>query len=125
MHPFRAFISLYSNLTDDDWDKIEPCLKYQIFQTNRVILKPGSICKRLYFLESGIIEYFIEKNNEEQITNQVHPPFLFTSTQSFTQRTPSVEGIRAAEESSLWIISRDDAYKLLELPAWNSFISNI
>lgn len=109
MHPFKAYISLFSEMNDEDWKKIEPCLTHKIFQENRIILKPGSICKNLYFLENGTIRYFVLQNNEEVTTHQIQPPFLFTSANSFSQKVPSAEGIQALEESFLWIISREDA----------------
>ncbi len=125
MHSFKAYISLYTELSDNDWKKIRSCLSYRIVQEKRVILKPGSICENLYFLENGAIRYFLLKNNEEFTTHQIQPPFLFTSPHSFVRKIPSLEGIQAVEESYLWIISREDAYKLLEIPSWNNFISNL
>jgi len=125
MHPFRAYISMHSELIDEDWSKIEPCLTYKILQGNRVLLKPGEICKHLYFLENGTIRYFVLKNNEENTTHIINPPFLFTSAHSFMQEVPSIEGIQAMEESYLWQISRENAYKLLNIPSWNNFISSL
>ena len=125
MHPFKAYMSMHSELTDEDWSKIEPCLTYKIVQGNRILLKPGDICKHLYFLENGTIRYFIVKNNEENTTHVINPPFLFTSPHSFSQKVPSIEGIQAMEESYLWMISRKDAYQLLKNQSWSNFISSL
>ena len=125
MHPFKAYISLFTELSDEDWKKIEPCLTHRIIQENRIILKLGSICTNLYFLENGAIRIFTLKNKEEETTHQIQPPFLFTSANSFSQQVPSSEGIQALEESFLWTISRENAYKLLEITSWNNFISSL
>jgi len=116
---------MHSEIDDHDWSQIEPCLTYRMYQANRTILKPGTICKNLYFLENGNIRYFIDKDDEQQTTHEILPPFLFTSPHSFARQIPSLEGIQCIEESYLWIISRDDAYKLLEVPSWEKFISNL
>jgi len=125
MHPFKAYMSLHTELNDEDWKKIKPCLTYRIIQEKRIILKPGAICKNLYFLENGSIRYFTIKSGDEMTTHLIQPPFLFTSAHSFTQQIPSIEGIQVAEESYLWVISREDTYKLLEVPSWNSFLSSL
>ena len=35
------------------------------------------------------------------------------------------ETIQAVEESHLWVISRENVLKLLEMPVWNDFISKM
>ena len=125
MHPFQAFISMYSTLEDEDWEKINSCLSYRIVQANRMILKPGDICKNLYFLENGTVRFFIPSEIDYQASHEVSPPSLFTSVHSFAKQMPSTEGIQAIEESYLWLINREDAYKLIEIPAWKNFISRL
>lgn len=125
MHPFRAYISLYSEVTDRDWLQIEPCISYRMIQSERIILKPGNVCDKLYFLENGTIRFYIHKDGEDITTHEILPPFLFTSAHSFAREIPSLEGIQAIDESYLWEISREDAYKLIEVPSWKKFISNL
>jgi len=125
MHSFKGYISLFTELSEEDWANIEPCLSHKIIQENRIILKPGSVCKHLYFLENGAVSYFTFQNDKEEITNQINPPFLFTSVESFFQQIPSEEGIKAEEESVLWMISRDDVQNLMEIPSWKNFLSNL
>jgi CRP-like cAMP-binding protein len=124
MHPFRAFISLYTSISDDDWKIILPCLEYKIIQQNRILVKHGSICKHLYFLENGSIRFF---KIEEEIDNTIYsvtPPSIFTAAESFANQRPSDYGIQSTDESYIWFMTREDAYKLLELPAWNKFLSS-
>lgn len=125
MHPFRAYISMFSEIDDKDWEVVESCLSYKMIPTNRIILKPGQICDTLYFLENGSIRYFAWKNKEYQTTHILQPPFIFTSSHSFSKQIPSEEGIQAVEESYVWTISRKDAYRLLEVPSWKNFISQL
>ena len=125
MHPFKAFISMHTQIGDEDWSKIKPCLKHRIVQAGRVILKPGKICDSLYFLENGAIRYFVQYHGERETTYEIQPPYLFTSVQSFIHQQPSNEGIQAIEESYIWVVSRDDVQRLLEIPSWKNFMSNL
>lgn len=125
MHPFRAFISSHTQISDQEWKKIHSYLTHRIVQENRVILKQGAICEDLYFLENGLIQFSTAIQNIEISNYQIQPPFLFTSVQSFTKQIPSKETIQAVEESHLWVISRENVLKLLEMPVWNDFISKM
>ena len=124
MHPFRAFISLYSPISDDDWKMIQPCLTYKIVQQNRILLQQGSICKHLYFLENGAVRFFKIEGETDTTINSIQPPSLFTSAQSFVNQNSSDYGIQATDESYVWVMTREDAYKLTNLSSWNEFLSN-
>jgi len=126
MHPFRAFIHQYSSLTDIEWKKIEACLTYKAFPTNRHILKEGKICQHLYFLESGLLRYYTTIDGDEKTKFFTQPPYCFTSQRSFSQSVPSTESIQAIDESFVYQISREDAYRLInEVPNWNAFIREL
>ena len=124
MHPFRAFISLYSTVTDDDWKIIQPCATYKIVQQNRILLQQGSICKHLYFLENGAVRFFKIEGDNDTTINSVQPPSLLTAAKSFVNQIPSEYGIQALDESYVWMMTREDADKLTNLASWNEFLSN-
>lgn len=113
---------MFTKISNEDWEIIHSCLEHKIIQQNRVLLKQGKICQHLYFLESGSIRYFTRHIDVEHSIHFIQPPSLFTSAQSFSSQQPSKYGIQALDESSLWIINREDAHKLLEIPSWNNFL---
>lgn len=124
MHPFRAYISLTTTISDKDWEIILPCLEYKIVQQNRILLKQGSICKHLYFLENGFIRFFKLEGDVDNTIYSIQPPSIFTAAESFANQSPSDYGIQAIEESYVWRMTREDAYKLLDLQAWNKFLTS-
>lgn len=124
MHPFKAFMSLYSKVADDDWAKISSSLEYKIFQQNRIILKEGNICQNLYFLENGSIRFFTPSEFGNNTIQIIAPPSLFTSAKSFSHQMPSEFGIQALEESYVWVLDRKNANELLELESWNRFLKS-
>jgi len=83
-------------------------------QKGEFLLKEGSICKNLYFLERGCLRgfYLLE---EKEITHW----FAFendfvTSFHSFITRKASLENIQLLEGSVLWSISHDALYALYD-----------
>jgi len=125
MHPFKAYITLFSELSEEDWQKILPCLSYKVFAQNRMLLKPGNTCKNLYFLESGKVRRFQLIDQVEVTLEEIAPPHIFTVVESFTTQEVSEFGLQAMEESRLWVIRREDAYVLLDIPSWKNFLANL
>ena len=126
MHPFRAFILEYTEITDSDWKLVEPSLSHKVYQENRFILKEGKVCNHLYFLENGLVRYFISSEGKEKTILFKQPPSCFTSQSSFTQQLPATENIQAIEESAVWMITREDSDRLIDLvPNWNIFLRKL
>ncbi|MDF1694822.1 MAG: cyclic nucleotide-binding domain-containing protein [Saprospiraceae bacterium] len=125
MHPFRAYISLFVSISDQEWSMIHPHIHHKIIQSDRVILKPGSQCAHLYFLECGKVRYFKNEIASSVTLLEKQPPSIFSSIESFAHNTPSNFGIQAIEESSIWIVTKESASQLLGLPAWKQFLSSV
>jgi CRP-like cAMP-binding protein len=125
MHPLRQFIQAYADLSDADWGRIEPCLTRQDVAKGTLILSEGQVCRHLYFLESGLLRFFILKNGNEITKYFTDVPYVFTSQQSFSARQPARESIETLEDSVLWRMTYEDAYQLLAIESWNTFIRKL
>ncbi len=125
MHPFREFILRYANLSEQDWKPIEASLQRKEYQSGSLILEDGKICTKLYFLESGFLRYFINRDGEEVTKYFTEPPYAFTSQRSFNNNTPTNDNIQALEDSVVWEIDRADALELLKLPNWSEFVRKL
>lgn len=105
-------------------EEIEQALYAKIdevsFAKNEVILKEGSLCKSLYFIEKGLTRGFLIKRGKE-ITNWFAPEnTLATSVYSFISEKPSFENIVAVEDCNFQRIFRRDLYALYDrFPALN------
>ncbi|MEM1328623.1 MAG: Crp/Fnr family transcriptional regulator [Bacteroidota bacterium] len=115
----RAHINTYVPLSDSDWQQIEPHFHRRTFNSGDYILEEGKICRHLYFLQKGLLHYFVMKDGVPRTKFFTIAPYLFTSQRSFNEQIPATESIQAIELSVAWSISYDDNQKLLELPAWN------
>ena len=122
---YKDFISKYCHIPESDWQQIYPCLKRKVIQPGELILEEGKICRNVYFLESGFLRYFVWKDGVDVSKFFTIPPYCFTSQRSFTQQIPSTENIEALEESVIWEMTREDAYRLFEIKSWSNFVRNL
>ncbi|MGA9652024.1 Crp/Fnr family transcriptional regulator [Pedobacter sp.] len=78
--------------------KEEMCTSY--FKRKQLVLKPGEICRRLYFICSGFLRgYFIDENGKECTTWFVGKGELMISSYSFFTQQPSIEYIEVLEDT--------------------------
>ncbi len=122
---FRKFIENYVLVSQSDWETISNCFERKEVEKNQTILNEGEICKHLYFLESGLMRYFINKDGNEITKFFTNAPYCFTSQVSFNNEKPATENIQAIEKSVIWQISFQDSNKLFELESWTIFARKI
>ena len=122
---FRKFIENYVLVSQSDWETISNCFERKEVEKNQIILNEGEICKHLYFLELGLMRYFINKEGNEITKFFTNAPYCFTSQVSFNNEKPATENIQAIEKSVIWQISFQDSNKLFELESWTIFARKI
>ena len=121
MHPFRQFIHNYTPLSNADWASVEKYLVRMEVKKETVLLQEGKICRHLYFLESGLLRFFILKNGNDVTKYFTDIPYCFTSIKSFEGQIPATESIETVEDTVLWAMTFDDVQSLLNLPSWSTF----
>ena len=124
-HPFRSYLENYVPLSDRGWALISQKITPFSLKRKEFLLKEGEICRNIYFVETGLLHFFINRNGANITRYFTEAPYLFTSQQSFTNIKPSTENIQAIEECTLWKMSYDSAYSLLELKAWSDFVRKL
>jgi CRP-like cAMP-binding protein len=125
MNLFRQFIEKYTSLSDQEWSEIESCLVRKEVKKEQLILEEGKVCKHLYFLESGLLRFFIQKDGQEITKYFTDIPYCFTSQKSFSTQQPAKESIETLEDSVIWQISFEDTYRLLKITNWSNFIREL
>ncbi len=118
---FREFIEKYTSVPDTDWKVIEAAFERREFKKNELILSEGNICRHFYFLEEGLIRYFLNIDGNDITKFFTVAPYCFTSKDSFRNQKPSAENIQALEKTIVWQTSLAKANELLELKSWNNF----
>ena len=123
---FREYIDRNVTLRPGDWDRIEAELKEDEFAANAHILEAGSTCRHLYFLHSGILRYCEWKEGIDQTLFFTLPGTIFTSSQSFSAQTPSVESIQAITTARVLYMEQRSAMELYQsLPSWSELIRKV
>ena len=125
MDTFRQFIENYTSLSDNDWKAISACFEKRVIEKDEILLQEGKICKHLYFIESGLLRYFINKDGNDITKYFTEAPYCFTSQVSFTAETPAAENIQSIEKSVIWQTTLKQANDLLELKSWSTFIRKL
>ncbi len=121
----RQFIENYVELSDDDWKSISAPFEKASFRKNELLLKEGEICRQLWFLESGLLRYFVHRSGEEMNKFFTIAPYFFTAQYSFFQEKPSRENIAAIEDSVAWGIRYSDHQRLMNLSVYRTFAQKI
>lgn len=88
-------------------------------------MEEGRVCKNLYFLESGLLRFFVLKDGVETTKFFTVAPYFFTSQASFNLKKPANEYIQTIEKSTVWETTYEENETLLTIPSWNSFARRI
>ena len=90
-------------------------------KANEYFLKEGEIANFIGYVEKGLLRsYFYDDQANEITTSFFAENSLIIAEESFNNRTPSKEYIKAIEDSELNIISYSQLMELYELiPAWH------
>lgn len=122
MHPYRSFIESYHRLTEAEWVAVEARLIRREVYKGEVMLEAGKICRHVWFLESGLMRYFVDRDGADVNKFFTVAPYCFTSQRSFNTRTPANESIEALEDGVLWQLNKSDVEELFVLSGWSAFV---
>ena len=125
MHPYRQFILRFTFLSDQEWMEVEDNLTRSTYRAGDILLAPGKICRKLYFLESGFLRFHSLIDGKDITKYFTKPPYCFTSQRSFTSGVPSKNGIEVLQHSVIWELNKSDAFDLLKFPRWSEFIRKL
>ena len=84
------------------------------FSRGEYILKEGEICQHAYFLESGLIRIFDQRDEKENTSWILKEGDIFISVASFFRQQPADENIAALEDCSCWGIHYRQLQKTCE-----------
>jgi CRP-like cAMP-binding protein len=121
----RQFIENYTSLPTVEWQQIFECCEKRIVEKDEIILQEGKICSHLYFVESGLLRFYITKEGNDITKFFTEAPYLFTSQASFNSQKPCTENIQALEKCIIWQISHKQTNELYRLKSWTDFARKI
>lgn len=121
--PFLNFINKRIQLDDKKSEHILKLVHYQQALKNTMLVQPGEICKKFYYIVSGGIRiYYVTPEGREKTRVVLFENSPFTAFLSFITARPSAELIEVLEDSHFAVMTRDDFFKLVdEMPEWSTF----
>lgn len=90
---------------------------------DEILVFDGDVNQSMYFVEDGCLRiYFIREDGQDVTRYLAFENQFATALVSFITNDPSMEFVEALEKTTLWYISRQDFFNLLDtLPQWETF----
>ncbi len=125
MNNLKKIIENYTSLPTDEWEQISACFEKRIIKKDEIVLAEGTICRHLYFAESGLFRFYINKDGNDITKFFTEAPYFFTSQASFNAQKTATENIQAIEESIVWQITYQQTNELFKIDSWADFARKI
>ena len=119
------YLRRYAAFSQPEWEEIRTLWEPFQVPENTVLLQAGQICNYLYFVEQGLLRYYVEREDTERNKFFTVAPYCFTSQRSFNEQIPATECIASIEPCRLYRMPQKTAIALLKLPAWNAFVRKL
>ncbi len=111
---FLGFASALSHLENETTDALRSKLYQKKYQRGALILETGTICKRIYFIDSGLAKTFFYTDTREFIMRFFAEGNMFTVLDSFVAQRPSAYAIQALEDTLITCLNYDDLEMLCQ-----------
>lgn len=112
MIDFIEFCNKLSSLDQEATKDLLNRVKTKTYQKGDLVLKEGSVCEHLYFINQGLVKTFFFKNDKEFIMRFFQEHVLFSVIESYLTQTPSRFMIMALEPTSIVFLHKDDMERL-------------
>lgn len=113
---------IQGGFTREEAEQISGNFILKNFSKGDFFAEEGKISKYLGFIEKGCFQYYINLDGEEKATYSIGVNNLIASLVSFLKQVPSRENIRAAVNSSIWMITKDSFQMLQEtIPSFKDY----
>ncbi len=112
-HLFKH-IANYHILSEAAQNALLNCFEKKIIAKNDFLLREGSICRHLYFLEKGALRGFYNLDGKEITYWFGFNNDFVTSFHSYTTGQVAIENIQLIEGSIVWRIAKEKLTKLFD-----------
>lgn len=105
MEQLLNFLSSVYPLSEALKDYLVTHLRQRFILRKEFLLKAGHICKHIYFIESGLLRCFYNKDDTDVSSWFMKEGDVIISVESFFDQKPSYESIQALEDTLVHYIS--------------------
>ena len=110
----KAYCKSKVPLTDEELSLIDKYFTVKDLKKQELLLHNGKVCHFIGFISQGTIRHFHIKDGLEKTCDISFENTWVTDFQSFTHNTPAIMNLQAMEDTRLFLIQRDNLYKLYQ-----------
>jgi CRP-like cAMP-binding protein len=108
MGHLREYYERIIKLQESEWEFIAAHFDKRVFDKNQILTKQGETENYLSFIESGIVRFYIPRDENELTFNFSFNKEFTCAYDSFLTQTPSEYELQALTETIVWRISYND-----------------
>jgi CRP-like cAMP-binding protein len=108
MEQIRKYFEKTFMLTDKDWQIFSSKLTKQEFSKKHVLLKVGQVENYLSFVETGIIRFYIPKEENDLTFTFTFDNNFVSGYDSFLTQRPSIYHVETLTKTTLWRLTYND-----------------
>jgi len=105
MQLIKDYLKKLAPISEEETDFFFSMMEKKVFKKESLILTAGKVENHIYFIESGIVRFWIDKDEKEISSAFVFEGSFFSSYPSFLTRKASIWNIQAITPTVLWSIS--------------------
>ena len=98
--------------TEEELKLIDVYFEVNDLKKKDFLIQNGKVCDFIGFVEKGTIRYFHIKDGVEKTCDISFENYWVTDFQSFTHNTACVMNLQAMEDTTIFIIKKENLYKL-------------
>ncbi|MBN1985059.1 MAG: Crp/Fnr family transcriptional regulator [Prolixibacteraceae bacterium] len=111
MENFKTYIHSLTEFSDESWKLLQPALSEQVFKKNEFLLKEGTVCNALFYIEKGYCRSFYEMEGEEKNIAFFFENEIATNIESFGSGEKSAYNIVACEPLCVFSLDKKMLYR--------------
>jgi len=96
------------------WDQYQALFHQRTIPARMTILKAGEIPSKLFFIEKGCLRMSINSHGRDVTTQFFFEDDSVASIESFRLRRPSPVSIQSVEPTTLLVVHKNDARRIME-----------
>jgi CRP-like cAMP-binding protein len=113
MNPFVERISTYAApLSVDAQIDVTSHVSHKVFRKGDIINNQGAICKKLYFIEKGLVKHYYYHNGKRFVIRFFSEGSFFTVLDSFIAQAPADFTTVALEETTVHYLDYEEVERL-------------
>lgn len=100
------------NISDNSLELLHNCIKQKNIDKEQFLLTEGSVCKKIYFVEKGLLRSFYNKDGKDVNLDFFLENSFTTHLKSLQSGQPSEYFLQAVEKTTVWEFDKEKVLQL-------------